>query len=161
MTENWLPVAGYEGLYSVSDQGRVRSEPRIISNGWRGTRHWEGRILSTNCPALRGRQRRYPSVTLYRNNVGHKFRVQYLVTEAFIGPRPPDLEVLHYDDDPNNNRLSNLRYGTHAENKADEVRNTATCRSGRHKWNDENTYIRPDKGTRQCRACQRERKAIA
>lgn len=28
--EKWLPVVGYEGLYSVSDLGRVRSEARVI-----------------------------------------------------------------------------------------------------------------------------------
>lgn len=37
--------------------------------------------------------------------------------EAFVGPRPFGMEVLHMDDDPTNNQLKNLRYGTHAENQ--------------------------------------------
>lgn len=32
--ENWLPVVGYEGLYEVSDHGRVRSVDRVIRVTW-------------------------------------------------------------------------------------------------------------------------------
>ena len=32
MTEEWRPVLGWEGLYEVSDQGRVRSVDRIVRN---------------------------------------------------------------------------------------------------------------------------------
>ena len=42
MTEVWKDVPGYDGAYQVSDQGRVRSTPRIDNRG----RKREGRILS-------------------------------------------------------------------------------------------------------------------
>ena len=43
MTEQWSPVVGYEGLYSVSTRGRVRSEARTVSLG--GTRLGQTRAL--------------------------------------------------------------------------------------------------------------------
>lgn len=46
-----------------------------------------------------------------------------VVLLAFVGPKPPGLCVLHYDDDPTNNILSNLRYGTRADNAQDSLRN--------------------------------------
>lgn len=158
MSENWLPIVGYEGLYSVSDFGRVRSEDRMVGQNDGSLRRWKGRIMKASCPKITGKGRRYPAVGLYREGVMDKVRVQYLVMAAFVGPRPPGMEVLHWDDDPNNNALTNLRYGTHAENKADEVRNNTHCRSGKHEWTSENTYIRPDSGTRICRGCIKDNK---
>lgn len=53
----------------------------------------------------------------------HTTTVHRLVLETFIGPRPHGKECLHRDDNPTNNRLSNLRWGTAAENHQDAVRN--------------------------------------
>jgi hypothetical protein len=49
--------------------------------------------------------------------------VHILVAEAFLGPRPEGLWVCHWDDDGQNNRLSNLRYATPLDNSADAKRN--------------------------------------
>jgi HNH endonuclease len=49
--------------------------------------------------------------------------IHHLVLEAFIGPCPPGMEGCHFDDNPYNNRLSNLRWDTSEENKADALRN--------------------------------------
>ena len=57
--ENWKPVVGFEGLYEVSDQGRVRSLNRVRSNG----RFYPGKILS---PPKRGR---YLKVSLISGGV--------------------------------------------------------------------------------------------
>ena len=43
--EDWRPVVGYEGLYSVSNLGRVRSEDRIVTAGVGRVRHQSERIL--------------------------------------------------------------------------------------------------------------------
>src|SRR5690606_12503326 len=50
-------------------------------------------------------------------------KVHILVLETFVGPRPAGGEGLHSDDDKSNNALANLRWGTHADNYADRVRN--------------------------------------
>lgn len=88
------------------------------------------------------------------------FKVHRLVMEAFVGPCPEGLEVLHWDDNPANNHLSNLRYGTRSENVKDRVRNgihhfasRTHCLRG-HEFTLENTYNPPGHPTkRMCRKC--------
>jgi len=142
VTENWLPVVGYEGLYRVSDQGRVYSfQP------WRGQ---VGRILEPRCG-------RYLRVNLAKDKSYQTRRVHILVLEAFVGPRPPGKDGLHWDDDRTNNWLTNLRWGTPSDNTLDSVRNNRhpqasklECKRG-HPFDQSNTYRR--KSGRSCRAC--------
>lgn len=47
-----------------------------------------------------------------------------LVLEAFVGPCPDGMECCHYDDNPFNNKLTNLRYDTPSANKRDRARNS-------------------------------------
>lgn len=101
--EKWHPVVDWEQLYEVSDQGRVRSiRSGIVLRPW---------------------GKRYPTVSLWRN--GHRTArcVHHIVLDAFVGPRPHGLEVLHANDVKIDNRLSNLSYGTRSENLHDAVRN--------------------------------------
>lgn len=58
---------------------------------------------------------------------GHKVPVQVLVAEAFIGPRPSAWHLcLHKDDNPRNNTVENLYWGTKKQNAIDSVRNGKT-----------------------------------
>lgn len=152
--EEWLPIPGYEGLYSVSDHGRVWSHGRKVmrKNG----------VPYNRKPAMlkpRGGQK-YASVMLYGqdgNTVTR--RVHRLVMEAFIGPCPPGLEVRHYDDNPRNNNIENLLYGDRSANMRDAVRNgvhpgvrKTHCVNG-HPFTPENTAPRNGGRGRSCRAC--------
>lgn len=102
--ERWLPVAGFEGRYMVSDHGRVWSELRQ-------------RMLSPS--TTEG----YPSVVLYASDRGRHGRlVHRLVLEAFVCVRPPMAEACHWDGDRSNARLENLRWGSRGENLADARR---------------------------------------
>ncbi|ORC02701.1 hypothetical protein B1T48_16980 [Mycobacterium persicum] len=121
--EQWRPVVGYEGLYEVSDVGRVRSLARTVLHPHSGRYTLCGRILSPH-PDGCG----YLKVRLHRDGQGRTRKVHQLVLEAFVGPRPAGLECCHADDDKTNNRLSNLRYDTRSANMLDQVRN------GRHRW---------------------------
>lgn len=91
----------------MSDQGRIRGVDRELVNRNGVRRHWRGRIraLTPNedgyLKALCGTRTVYP----------HR-----AVMLAFVGPRPEGLVTLHADDDPNNNALTNLSYGTQREN---------------------------------------------
>ena len=111
--EVWLPVAGREGRYSVSDQGRVRSEERIIQrrNGQRVL--IRERILR---PGTRGG---YPYVTLAAAGINSTYDIHRLVVAAFIGAQPPGSIIRHLNGDPLDNWVENLRYATHAEVAAD------------------------------------------
>jgi len=113
-TEEWRPIPGHDG-YSASTQGRVRSEPRtsVARPGWRRRIH--GGVL-------RGYRRGdgYQVYALGRH-AKHK-RGHILVMATFVGPCPPGLVVAHRNGDPQDNRLSNLRYATREENAADAAR---------------------------------------
>lgn len=119
-TEQWRAVSGYEGMYEVSDLGRVRSLDRLVRSKKSATGFAlrRGRVL---------RPRRKPSghiqVSLSRASAVVDVHVHRLVLEAFAGKCPPGLEALHADDVPENNMLTNLRWGTRAENIADRIRN--------------------------------------
>lgn len=159
MSEHWRPVPGWEGFYAVSDHGRVRSEHRVIlqTNGIR--RIVRERILRP-APDAHG----HLHLMLFRNGCGTTFKVHHLVLSAFVGPRPPGMDGLHWDDVPDNNMLSNLRYGTPSDNRHDQVRNgrnhqanKTQCIAG-HEFTQENTIVRRG-GTRDCRACAYRRSA--
>lgn len=158
--ETWKPVLGYEGLYEVSDQGRVRSVSRevVYSNG--GVRWHSGRIIKTKRQTT-GHLR----VCLYRDTRSRFIFVHRLVLEAFVGPCPVGMEGCHYPDrDPANNALSNLRWDTKRENQFDRVKHgthheasKTHCPEG-HAYEGENLIITKD-GWRKCRECHRIRSA--
>jgi len=105
--ESWRPVPGYEDRYLVSDLGQVRSLPG---------KH-KGRILKKQI-GTHGRE----YVSLSRLGKVQKRFVHHLVLEAFIGPRSEGTECCHYDGNPINNVLSNLRWDTPANNAKDKLR---------------------------------------
>ena len=94
--EVWKPVVGYEGLYEVSDLGRVR-----------GLR--KNRVLK---PSL---ARGYHHYKLYLKGKDGKLALGHrLVMAAFVGPS--NLDVNHIDNNPSNNALTNLEYCTAQQN---------------------------------------------
>lgn len=104
-TERWLPVAGFEGLYEVSDRGRVRSidHTTVDTNGVR--KRIKGRVLNSNAQSTG-----YLNVHLSNGPNKKTVRVHRLVAEAFI-PNPHGLpEVNHKDEDVTNNRVDNLEW---------------------------------------------------
>lgn len=113
--EQWKAVPGWEGWYEVSDEGRVRSVARVSIAGG-APAHYQARVLRGS-PGKNG----YPVVSLSRPNYQRKAYVHSLVAAAFLGPRPEGLEVCHADGSRDNNRLSNLRYGTRRDNSKDMV----------------------------------------
>lgn len=100
--ERWLPVVGFEGRYEVSDHGRVRSFQR----GAKGRLLRPGKMGSGHLSVALGR--------------GNSRTVHSLVMLAFIGMPPAGNEVRHLNGKPADNRLSNLKYGTRAENTQDK-----------------------------------------
>lgn len=111
MTEVWKPVVGYEGLYEVSDQGRVRSLDRTVTNK-------DGRSERHNGKILRSQKLHngYRELYLSRNGRRKHRTIHSLVAEAFLGTRPKGHDVMHIDGDRENNALDNLRFGTRSEN---------------------------------------------
>lgn len=118
-TEYWRDVAGYVGLYRVSDRGQVKSLDRVVTSTTGNTysRKVPGRLL-----AIYGNGKCYPYVNLNKNNTVRRKDVHELVLEAFVGPRPLKHEACHFPDrDITNNRLENLRWGTRGDNMRDAI----------------------------------------
>lgn len=114
MKEVWKDVVGYEGLYQISDHGRVKSTRRnIILKPGRG---------------------RYLSVTLCNDGKMREISIHRLVAEAFCEKHDGATEVNHINENRYDNRainlewctrLENIRHGTGIQRHADKQRNDA------------------------------------
>ena len=95
MSEIWKNVSGYEGLYQVSSNGRVKSLDRcvMVKNGYNGqtSRSLKGVILK---PVL---VRGYQAVTMHKNGNGRLMKIHRLVAEAFIKMRRKTPAFRHGD----------------------------------------------------------------
>lgn len=156
--ERWLPVPGWEGMYEVSDHGKVWSSRRSVTrkDGHRMT--VGGKMLT---PTVKQRTMHH-WVRLMRDGKGTAAYVHRLVLSAFVGPCPDGMVACHYDDDPSNNRLDNLRWDSISENNRDMVRNgnhnfgsRTHCPRGHElaKWNLARSPLKS--GHRNCLACTR------
>ncbi|VEV88292.1 HNH homing endonuclease [Staphylococcus phage HMGUsa2] len=113
--EIWKDIRGYEGLYQVSNFGRVRSLDRVIKDKG-GDRKQKGR-------ELKGRNTKWSlSVSLCSKGKCKSFSIHYLVALMFIGERPKGALICHNDGDYKNNRADNIRYDTERENMIDMYR---------------------------------------
>lgn len=106
--EIWKPIPEYEGLYEVSNKGRVKAlEREVINNG--GLQRKHERVLKTGGD-------RYCNVVLCKNGKIKPTAVHKLVALAFI-PNPENKPYIdHIDTNPNNNCVENLRWVTPSEN---------------------------------------------
>lgn len=104
MIEKWLPVKDYEGIYEVSNLGRIRRvETQHMQRARKGSTGYLGAQFK-----YKGR---------------HKQKlIHQVVMDAFVGPRPEGMVVNHKDRDKTNNTLSNLEYLTYSDNNRHSVR---------------------------------------
>jgi hypothetical protein len=101
MNEIRKDVIGYEGIYSVSNLGRVKKN--------RGKRNSTEFIIKP-WQVARG----YLAIRLYKNGSGTSVKVHKLVASAFLGQRPEGMQINHKDPrtGKTDNRASNLEYLT-------------------------------------------------
>jgi hypothetical protein len=96
LKENWKDIKGYEGLYQISNFGRVLNIKRnkIKAIGYE----------------------RYAKTILCKYNIKTNISIHKLVAEAFID-NPNDYKVvMHLDNNTYNNNVSNLKWGTQSMN---------------------------------------------
>ena len=109
MEEVWKDIDDYEGLYQVSNLGRVRSLPRTTTNG---------KILKTYISKHNG----YVYASLSKKNYRTTARVHKLIYNTFNKEKikkgyNPLKNINHIDGDKTNNRLDNLEAVTQSENQ--------------------------------------------
>ena len=106
MEEVWKDIKGYEGLYKVSNFGRVKSLCRKSICG----SHYitiKEKILK---PSKTGSDRKYLHIILAKDGINISKFIHRLVAEAFI-PNPNNLpQINHKDEDPSNNCVYNLEW---------------------------------------------------
>lgn len=100
--EIWKDIRGYEGLYQVSNTGKI-------------------------CSAIKSRYRvlkpikkdnGYLCVSLSKLKKSKRFYIHHLVMQAFPGDRPDKVDINHIDGNKANNNVFNLEYATRSENMA-------------------------------------------
>lgn len=112
MQEEWKDIQGYEGLYQVSNLGRVKSCSRIVYTG-NGVKHKYQRLREH---ILKSSGAKYRQVILCKNGKTKQGLLHRLVAEAFI-PNPDNLPCInHKDENPLNNRADNLEWCSYKYN---------------------------------------------
>lgn len=114
--EEWRDIPGYEGLYQVSDLGRVRSLDRYVraTSHSSTTRLHRGGILRPSGRCKDGRH--YLNVALSQDGIIRKQEIHVLVLRVFVGPRLPGTVANHIDGERSNNAAINLEWVTHKRN---------------------------------------------
>lgn len=103
MEEVWKDVVGYEGLYQVSNTGKIRGLDRLSSCN---------QFVSGKIKEQRHDKDGYLKVTLCKDGNKKCHSVHRLVATAFI-PNPNDFPVInHKDENPQNNNVDNLEWCT-------------------------------------------------
>lgn len=112
MKEQWKPIKDYEGIYEVSNFGRVRSVDRICGKMPRGfDRNIKGKLMN---PTDNGHG--YMVIQLKKNGTRKTAYIHRLVAEAFL-KKPEGCNVVdHIDYDTKNNNVNNLQWCTQKEN---------------------------------------------
>lgn len=106
MNEIWKDVQGYEGLYQVSNLGRVRSLDRYVSHASLGRKFCKGCIMATHQT-----NSGYLAVNLCKGNRYKTFCIHRLVADAFIPVESnEDVQVNHKDENKHNNCADNLEW---------------------------------------------------
>lgn len=111
MEEIWKDIKGYEGLYQVSNLGRVRSLEHYRKTDTGGYIQ-KGRILKQETIKGQG----YCQVKLSKNGKTKRFRVHRLVLEAFVPNTMNKPYINHINAIRNDNRVDNLEWCTQSEN---------------------------------------------
>jgi len=114
MGETWKDVRDYEGIYQVSNTGKVK---RIGEYRNQSGSTWRSERLLKPSP----KDNKYMIVGLSKEGKVKNKYVHRLVAEAFVSNSKNKPTVNHKDGDRNNNHFSNLEWATYTENNIHSI----------------------------------------
>lgn len=136
MKQEWQDIKGFEGLYSVSNDGIVRSYDKIVQRKGNSPYFLKGRIMKQNLVGPIGKQ--YLCVDLFKDGKRFSRKVHRLVAEAFLG-NPNNLPCInHKNEDKLDNRIENLEFCSYSYNN---TYNGVNIRNRMHQLNNKKTSI--------------------
>lgn len=118
MEEIWKDITGFEGLYQVSDLGRIKSLDRITKNYHSGDRYEKGKYLKPG-----NSHSGYKLIVLHKNGISRTFRLHRIVAQHFIDNHNNKPQINHKDGIKSNNAISNLEWCTAKENISHAFKN--------------------------------------
>ena len=121
----WKSVKGYDGIYSVNEDGIIKREEHIAKN-----KNGYMRIKERVCTQRRS-YHGYMRVDLSKNGKAKRYYVHRIVYEAFMGNIPKGYEINHIDENKSNNNISNLELCTHIQNTNYGTRNERISKNNR------------------------------
>jgi len=110
-TEMWKPVYGYEGIYSVSDLGRVKGDLRVTININGRDKYRQEKIKKQSVTKLG-----YLMLRFSKNNIPKSYLIHRLVGMAFVKNENNKSEINHKNGIKTDNRASELEWNTRTEN---------------------------------------------
>lgn len=111
LSENAKDIHGYEGLYAVTDDGRVYSHSKVVRSCYGSTQLRKGRWLKPEITKAG-----YQMVSLSCDGKVKNHLVHRLVASAFLDKNKDKIHVNHIDGNKSNNHVSNLEWCTPSEN---------------------------------------------
>jgi hypothetical protein len=125
MEEIFKEIPGYEGVYQVSNLGRVKSLPRKVCNH-------QGCHISKEKILKAGLSRKYLSVVLSDKISSKAFKVHQLVAMAFLNHTRCGMRLVvdHINNNQSDNRLENLQLISSRENSSKDVKNKTSKYTG-------------------------------
>jgi predicted RNA binding protein YcfA (HicA-like mRNA interferase family) len=118
MKEEWKPIVGYEGLYEVSNFGRIKT----LYNRYKDVIYLKYNTSPNG----------YYCVNLVKNKISKTIRIHRLVAEHFINNPQNKPMVNHKDGDKKNNFVDNLEWVTASENIKHSFKNGLSNKKGSH-----------------------------
>jgi hypothetical protein len=124
MKELWKQIIGYEGRYEISSSGRVKSLAKYCN--YKISKR-EVPLILKPCKDGRG----YYNFTVVNNGKKKVLLVHVEMAKCFL-PNPNGYKIVrHLNDIKADNRLKNLKWGTHSDNNNDSVKNGKLFRGGK------------------------------
>lgn len=126
--EQWRDIPTLEGKYQASNKGRIRSVDRTVVSNLKDGKTVNRKLKSV----LLSQSLRHANSKAYLcvDIKGSTTSVHRLVLMAWDRMPKKGEIALHWDDDPLNNNIENLRWGSHSDNMVDAFRNSGSRNKG-------------------------------